>query len=110
MDNKNKNRAELPDDERLNMAPLPKAFTVQKIIEIAIGLIAVVLGILYLKTDLIPLGVLLPLYSVFFAAIPILRASDAKKTGGGFIAYLPAMCWGLLAVCVIGVTIAYFII
>lgn len=110
MDNKNKNGAPIPDDERLNMAPLPKAFTMQKIIEIAIGLVAVVLGLLYLKTGLIPLGVLLPLYAVFFSVIPILRASDAKKTGGGFIAYLPAMCWGFLAVCVIGVTIAYFVI
>ena len=109
MDNKNTNRVELQDDERLNMAPPPKPFTLLKIVELAVGAIAVILGLLYLNTSLIPLGALLPAYSVCFAAIPILRAADAKKTGGGFIAYLPAMCWGFLAVCVIGVTIAYFV-
>ena len=107
MDDKNKRLFE--DDERLNMAPPLKPISKLTIVELVLGVLAVILGIVYLKTDLIPLGVLLPLYSAFFTAIPILRAADAKKTGGGFVAYLSAMCWGFLAVCVIGVTIAYFV-
>jgi len=112
MENKNeKNNFErdFVDDERLNMAPPPKPFTKMKIIEIIACLVAVILGLLYLNTSLIPLGVLLVVYCAFFSAIPILRGIDAKKSGGGFVAFLPAMCWGVLAVCLIAVTIAYFV-
>lgn len=97
------------DDEKLNFAPEVKPFSRIKIVELSLCAVAVILGLVYLNTELIDLGVLLIIYSCFFVAIPILRGIDVKKNGGGFVALLPALCWGFLSLCVIAATVAYFI-
>ncbi len=109
MDEKNKKNEPTAQEERLNLAPPPKPFSHLKIAELVLCAVAVILGLLYLNTALVPLGALLVIYSAFFGAIPILRGVDAKKSGGGFVAFLPAICWGVLAVCVIAATVAYFV-
>ena len=97
------------DDERLNFAPPPKPFSKFKIVELSLCALAVVFGLVYMYTDIVPLEVLLPVFCAFFTTVPILRYIDAKKSGGGFVALIPAMCWGLLAVCVIAATVLYFV-
>ncbi len=97
------------DGEKLNIVPSAPPFSKLKIVELSACVAAVILGILYLKTELVSLGALLIVYSVFFAAIPMLRLIDAKKSGGGFAAYLTAILWGVLAVFVLTATVAYFV-
>lgn len=81
-----------------------------KIAEIVICLIAVILGLIYLNTTWIPLGVLLPVYAVLFAAIPVLRLIDARNSGNrGLIGILPALCYLLLALVVIAAAVVYFV-
>lgn len=77
--------------------------------ETAICLVAVVLGVIYLNTDWISLDFLLPVYAVFFAALPILRLIEARAKGNtGWVAALPAVCYLLLALVVIAATVVYF--
>lgn len=81
-----------------------------KIAEIVICLVAVLLGLLYLNTDWIHLGVLLPLYAVFFTAIPVLRIVDVRQSGRkGLIAILPAIFYLLIALVVIVAAVTYFV-
>ncbi len=111
-DEKNKNfddSAYSDELERLKIDPHVKPFTKFKIAELSLCAVAVILGLVYMYTELIPLGVLLPVYCVFFAVIPILRAVDVKRSGGNLISFLPAVCWGFLAVCMVVATIAYFL-
>lgn len=96
--------------EKLNVAPSVKPFTKYRAIELIVCGAAVVLGLLYLYADMLTLAILLPLYSLFFCAIAVLRYLDTKAQGGrGFIAMLPAACWAFLAVAVIAATAAYFV-
>jgi hypothetical protein len=81
-----------------------------KIAEIVIGLTAVILGLLYLNTDWISMGVLCPIYAVLFAAIPVLRLIEAKKNGSkGFLVFLPTLCYLLIAFVVIAAAVIYFV-
>lgn len=81
-----------------------------KMAELVICVIAFVLGLVYLNTDWISISVLLPIYAVFFTAIPVLRLIDARQRGQkGIIAVLPALCFLLLAGAVIVATIVYFV-
>ena len=69
-----------------------------------------VLGLIYLNTDLIPTSVLLPIYAVFFTALPILRIIEARKNGAkGWISVLPAIFYLLIAFVVIAATVVYFV-
>lgn len=78
--------------------------------ELIICLIAVILGIIYLNTELISLDVLLPVYAVFFTALPVLRLMEARWSGNTkFVAVLPALCYLFLALVVIAATIIYFV-
>lgn len=78
--------------------------------ELVICLAAVILGVIYLNTELISLDVLLPVYAVFFTSLPVLRLIEAKRNGNTkFIAVLPALCYLFLALVVIAATIIYFI-
>ena len=105
---KNKKIKEL-EEEKLNPIPGLKPFTKFKWIEMGICLFAVIIGVLYLTTGIIPLYVLLPLYFVCFAAIPVLRYIDIKKSGEkGFASYLPFFMWVLMAALVLVATILYF--
>ena len=80
-----------------------------KLAELVICMVSLVLGLIYLNTDWIPLAVLLPVYAMFFTAIPVLKLIEARKNGAkGVIAILPALCYLLLALAVIGATVVYF--
>ena len=82
-----------------------------KLAELVICMVAVILGLIYLNTDWIPLSVLLPVYAVFFTAVPVLRLIDMKRNGGKGIALLfPAICYLLLSVVVIAAAVVYFVI
>ncbi len=81
-----------------------------RLAELVICLAAVLLGIVYLNTTWLPLGVLLPIYAVFFTALPVLRLLEARKNGStGVLALLPAVCYLLLSFVVIGATVLYFV-
>lgn len=98
--------------DRLNVAQNVRPFTKYKVIELVLCAAAVILGLLYLYTDpkLIPLSVLLPVYSAVFCAIVPLRWKDLKASGltGGFAVFTTAV-WGFLALAVIAATAVYFI-
>lgn len=106
---KTKNTAkEIP--ETLSVAPGVKPFTKYRVIELIVCAVAVVLGLLYLYTDIVVLELLLPLYAVFFCAIAVLRYLDTKELGmKGFVSMLPVGCWAFLAVAVIVATVTYFL-
>lgn len=102
---------DIPDlsEDKLNVAGV-KPFTKYKLIELCVCGLAVVLGLLYLYADVLTLSILLPLYSVFFCAIAVLRYLDTRDAGlKGFAAMLPVVCWGILAAAVIVATISYFV-
>ncbi len=81
-----------------------------RLAELVICAAAVILGLIYLNTTLIPLGVLLPVYAVCFTALPVLRLLEAKRNGNtSFMAILPAVCYLLLSLVVIGATVLYFV-
>ncbi|MBR4961819.1 MAG: hypothetical protein IKY52_13055 [Clostridia bacterium] len=77
----------------------PPVFTGYRLAECAVCLAVILFGVLYLKTDLLSLWVLLPVFLAAFIAIPVLRYLDEKKRGIrglalGFsvgIAMLPAL-------------------
>ena len=98
--------------DRLNVAQNVKPFTKYKVVELILCAAAVILGLLYLYTDpkLIPLSILLPVYSAVFCAIVPLRWKDLKESGltGGFAVFTTAV-WAFLALAVIAATAVYFI-
>ena len=63
-----------------NGQPKP-VFTKYRAAECIICLAVILLGVLYLYTDLISLWVLLPIFLASFIAIPIMRYLDEKKRG-----------------------------
>lgn len=108
------NKNDIPNDfdipDQLNIAQGVQPFTRYKVIELCVCALAVVLGLLYLYTDMVTLNVLLPLYSVFFCAIASLRYLDTRANGlKGFAAMLPVICWTILAIAVIAATVTYFV-
>ena len=103
-----------PDPNEKKELPRPAQgthpFTIYKIIELSVCLLAVILGLLYLYTSVMPLGVLLPLYAVCFCAVVPLRYLNQKANGvtGGW-AMLSVALWGVLAAVVVMATAVYFI-
>ena len=98
--------------DRVTVAQNTRPFTKYKIAELILCAAAVILGLLYLYTDpkLIPLSVLLPVYSLVFCAIVPLRWKDLKASGltGGFAVFTTAV-WAFLALAVIAATAVYFV-
>ena len=88
----------------------PPVFTGYRLAECMVCLAVILLGVLYLKTDLLSLWILLPVFLAAFIAIPVLRYLDEKKRGIrglalGFsvgIAMLPAIV-------VLAATLVYFL-
>ena len=81
-----------------------------KLAELVISVIALILGLVYLNTDWISTSVLLPIYAVFFTALPVLRLIEARKNGAkGLIAVLPSLFYLLIALVVIAATVIYFV-
>lgn len=98
------------NSDRINVSQGSYPFTKYKIAELIVCAAAVVAGLLYLYTDIVGLAVLLPVFSLIFAAVTVLRYMDTKTLGGhGFAAYLPVFCWGFLTVCVIAAAVVYFV-
>ncbi len=104
------------NDSRLSVAPA-RPFTKYRAVEMGLCAAAIILGLLYLYTDLVTLGLLLPAFSVGMAVITALRVLDGREalakngsTGkiGRAAAYFPAVFSGFLTVVVIIVTAAYF--
>ncbi len=97
-------------EEKWDLIPGTKPFTVYKLIEMGVCLVAVLVGVLYLYAKVIPLTVLFPVFALCFAAIPVLRFLDIKKRGArGFAEYLPAFAWAVTAVITIAALTAYFL-
>ena len=81
-----------------------------KLAELVISVIALILGLVYLNTDWISTSVLLPIYAVFFTALPGLRLIEARKNGAkGLIAVLPSLFYLIIALVVIAATVIYFV-
>jgi len=81
-----------------------------RIAEIALCLVVVLAGVLYLYTDIISLWMLLPVFLAVFIAIPVLRYLDERKRGFKGIALgLSVGIAALPAVVVIVAMIAYFL-
>lgn len=82
-----------------NNGPMKPVFTKYRLAECVICLVVILFGVLYLKTEILSLWVLLPVFLAAFIAIPVLRYLDEKKRGSrglalGFsvgIAALPAV-------------------
>ena len=108
--NKEPNERDTKEEEKLSVAPNTKPFTRYKIIELAVCAAAVILGLLYLYAKIIPLGVLLPVYTLCFCAVVPLRWLDARANGakGGWV-ILSVALWALLALVVAAATAVYFI-
>ena len=95
-------------DEKMNVGN-DRPFTKYRAVEMALCLAAIVMGLLYLYTSAVTLGVLLPSFTAGMAVITLMRYLDAKKSGGrGFIAYIPTVFSALLTVLVAAVTVVYF--
>jgi len=94
-------------NNRLNMAGKP--FTKYRAAELAVCALAVVLGLLYLNTELVSLAVLLPFYCLCFLLIPVLRVLEGRALGiKGTLHWITVACWGLLGAAMIAVTVGYF--
>ena len=63
-----------------NGMPTP-VFTGYRLAECIVCLAVILFGVLYLKTDLLSLWILLPVFLAAFIAIPVLRYLDEKKRG-----------------------------
>ncbi len=95
-----------------------RPFTKYRAVEMALCIAAIILGLLYLYTDLVTLALLLPAFSVGMAVITALRILDGREalaknttsTGkiGKAAAYFPAAFSGFLTIVVIIVTVTYF--
>ncbi len=105
------------DDSPQNPQMNPRPFTKYRIVEMGLCVAAIVLGLLYLYTDVVKLGFLLPAFSAGMAVITALRYLDGREAAsknqsngkvGKTAAYFPAVFMGFLTAVVIVVTIAYF--
>ena len=67
-------------DPEKNGMPKP-IFTGYRLAECVVCLAVILFGVLYLKTDLLSLWILLPVFLAAFIAIPVLRYLDEKKRG-----------------------------
>jgi len=91
---------------QLNMAGRP--FTKYRAVELAVCAAAVILGLLYLNTELVSLTLLLPFYCVCFLLIPVLHWLEGRALGiKGAIHWITIVCWAMLAAAMIAVTIGY---
>ena len=96
----------------LNVVPGTKPFTRYKIAEMALCLLAVILGLLYLYTNpkIVTLDILMPAYAAIFWIIIPLRLKDAKAVGSkGAASALSLAVWVLLALAVTAACAVYFI-
>ncbi|MBQ4607570.1 MAG: hypothetical protein IJB15_12740 [Clostridia bacterium] len=87
----------------------PGAFlTGYRIAEIVLCLVVILVGVLYLYTDIVSLWLLLPVFLAVFIAIPVLRYLDERKRGiGGLALGLSVGIAALPAVVVIVAIMAY---
>lgn len=81
-----------------------------RLAEIVLCLVVILVGVLYLYTDLVSLWLLLPVFLAVFIAIPVLRYLDERKRGiKGMALGLSVGIAALPAVVVIIAIIAYFL-
>ena len=81
-----------------------------RIAEIALCLVVILVGVLYLYTDIVSLWLLLPVFLAVFIAIPVLRYLDERKRGiRGLALGLSVGIASLPAAVVIVAIAAYFL-
>ena len=81
-----------------------------RLAEIVLCLVVILVGVLYLYTDMVSLWLLLPVFLAVFIAIPVLRYLDERKRGvKGMALGLSVGIAALPAVVVIIAIIAYFL-
>ncbi|MGN1345843.1 MAG: hypothetical protein ACI4V1_03605 [Eubacteriales bacterium] len=97
-------------EETFRTVPNVRPFTKYRAAELAVCGFCVILGALYLYAHILSLSVLLPVYAVCFCALPVLQCLDVRAGGKkGFVNYLPALFWGVLALAVAAATVMYFV-
>ena len=85
-------------------------FTGYRLAECVVCLAVILFGVLYLKTDLLSLWILLPVFLAAFIAIPVLRYLDEKKRGIRGIALGFSVGIAMLpAIVVLAATLVYFL-
>ncbi len=83
-------------------------FTKYRAAELCICAVALLVGCLYLWAHILPLSVVLPIFFVCFAAVPIFRLGEGRANGlSGIALWLPVVAMGLVAVIVLVAWIAY---
>lgn len=97
--------------DRIEQPSIPgvRPFTPYRAAELCLCALAVVLGLLYLYTTLLPLAVLLPLHCLILLAITLLRVREHRKRGEkGGLHWLSILGWAILTGVVIVATAVYF--
>lgn len=108
-ENEKKPGTGLPPEDSFRTVPNVRPFTKYRAAEMAVCGVCVILGILYLYTEILSLLVLMPVYAVCFCVIPVLQYLDIRAGGRtGFINYLPVIFWGILSVAVLAAAVIYF--
>ena len=75
----------------------------------ALCLVVILVGVLYMRTELVSLWVLLPIFLAVFLAIPVLRYLDERKRGIRGVALGLSVGIAALPALVVGIAIiAYF--
>ncbi len=100
-------------ENQMNPTPNPNSLTGYKAAEMLLCAVAIILGLLYLYTDIITLDLLLPIFSFGMAVITLLRYLDTKVVGKrngktAKLSYLPTAFAAILTLFVIGATLVYF--
>ena len=84
-------------------------FTGYRLAEMALCLVVILVGVLYMRTELVSLWVLLPIFLAIFLAIPVLRYLDERKRGIRGVALGLSVGIAALPALVVGIAIiAYF--
>lgn len=87
-----------------------RPFTKYRVAELIVCAVCIVIGLLYVYAHIISLSVLMPIYAVCFAAIPVLQFLDLRESGKkGFVNYIGPAFWAFLSLAVIVATVVYFV-
>lgn len=110
---KNSDKAREKDrlrEPELKLDARVRPFTRFRTAELIVCAVCIVIGLLYVYAHIIPLSVLMPIYAVCFAAIPVLQLLDLRESGKtGFVNYIGPAFWAFLALAVIAAAIVYFV-
>ena len=107
--NKKQDKRKKEAEELFRKEMKPTNFSPFKIAEMCIYFIALVLGFIFLYSSVIPISVLLPVYTLCLAAGAVLRFIDLKKSADRrLISYIPPVLIAVLAVALGAVSVMMF--